>query len=91
MGRACLKRGRYGAGTIFLPQVTEEREKCKQIVESIVTDQGQTVIGWRVVPTCADEAGIGRTARLSEPSYRTIIYWCKSLLLIALRLNESFI
>ena len=71
--------GSYGAGTIFLPQVAEERERCKQIVESIVADQGQTVIGWRAVPTCADEAGIGRTARLSEPHIEQLFIGAKSV------------
>ena len=71
--------GRYGAGTIFLPQLVEERERCKQIVESIVADQGQTVIGWRVVPTCADEAGIGRTARLSEPHIEQLFIGARSV------------
>ena len=79
IGARLPETGSYGAGTIFLPQVTEEREKCKQTVESIVTDQGQTVIGWRAVPTCADEAGIGRTARLGEPYIEQLFIGAKSV------------
>ena len=79
IGARLPETGSYGAGTIFLPQVTEERERCKQTVESIVTDQGQTVIGWRAVPTCADEAGIGRTARLGEPYIEQLFIGAKSV------------
>ncbi len=79
IGTHLPETGGYGAGTIFLPQVAEERERCKQIVESIVVDQGQTVIGWRAVPTCADAAEIGRTARLSEPYIEQLFIGAKSL------------
>ena len=79
IGARLPETGSYGAGAIFLPQVAEEREKCKQTVESIVADQGQTVIGWRAVPTCADEAGIGRTARLGEPYIEQLFIGAKSV------------
>ena len=36
IGARLPEAGSYGAGTIFLPQVAEERERCKQIVESII-------------------------------------------------------
>ena len=78
-GARLPESGSYGAGIVFLPQVAEEREKCKQTVESIVVDQGQTVIGWRPVPTCADEAGIGRTARLGEPHIEQLFIGAKSV------------
>ncbi|MDP6768194.1 MAG: glutamate synthase central domain-containing protein, partial [Arenicellales bacterium] len=79
IGARLPETGSYGTGTIFLPQVAEERERCKQTVESIVADQGQTVIGWRAVPTCADEAGIGRTARLGEPCIEQLFIGAKSV------------
>ncbi|MEM7234732.1 MAG: hypothetical protein AAF517_21310, partial [Planctomycetota bacterium] len=43
--------GRYGAGLVFLPQDDGERAICKKTVERVISEQGQTCIGWRRVPT----------------------------------------
>src|SRR5262245_38303078 len=43
--------GRYGAGNVFLPQDELERKHCMRVFEESVREQGQTVLGWRVVPT----------------------------------------
>jgi glutamate synthase (NADPH/NADH) large chain len=37
------------------------------VVERVVKDQGQRLIGWRSVPTDADGADIGPAARSAEP------------------------
>lgn len=59
--------GKYSAGLVFLPQLDEERAKCKQTVEQFITAQGQKLIGWRNVPVDADAADIGDSARATEP------------------------
>ncbi len=59
--------GSYAAGLVFLPKDVDEREFCKQRVESIIADQGQRLVGWRRVPTDAKLADVGPTALASEP------------------------
>jgi glutamate synthase (NADPH/NADH) large chain len=65
--------GKFGAGVVFLPQKADERDKCKAAVEQIIAEQGQRLVGWRKVPTGADKADIGPTARLSEPHIEQLI------------------
>ena len=57
----------YGAGIVFLPTNEKARTSCKQTLEQIIAQQGQTLIGWRPVPTSADKADIGPTARAAQP------------------------
>jgi glutamate synthase (NADPH/NADH) large chain len=59
--------GRFGAGIVFLPTLADERAKCKRIVEQIIAEQGQRLIGWRKVPVRPDEADIGPSARAGMP------------------------
>ncbi|MFK8004385.1 MAG: glutamate synthase large subunit [Polyangiales bacterium] len=60
--------GRYAAGNVFLPQDREERAHCKRTFERIIAEQGQTFLGWRVVPTDPKGADLGPTARQSMPA-----------------------
>ena len=55
------------AGIVFLPTDAEERERCKSIVATICAEEGQTLVGWRVVPTNADAADLGHGARDAAP------------------------
>ena len=65
--------GEFAAGVVFLPRIDTEREHCKREVESIITDQGQRLVGWRPVPTRPDEADIGPTARTGEPHMEMLV------------------
>ena len=65
--------GRFGAGIVFLPQIESERAHCKQVVEQIIQEQGQQLVGWRKVPTDPDAADVGPTARASEPYSEQLI------------------
>lgn len=60
-------KGQYAVGNIFLPVETKEREACKQAVESIITETGQTLLGWRQVPVEPVTADVGPTALASMP------------------------
>ena len=60
-------RGRYAAGNVFLPVDEAERAHCKQLVERMIAEQGQTLLGWRLLPVDADAADVGPTARRSQP------------------------
>jgi len=57
--------GQYGVGQLFLPQVPAERDAVKAELARIVIAEGQTVLGWRDVPT--DDSSLGRTAVAAEP------------------------
>jgi glutamate synthase (NADPH/NADH) large chain len=59
--------GQYGVGMFFLPHDQQHRDRCKQIVKHYVDRKGQRLLGWRKVPTDADGADIGPTARATEP------------------------
>ena len=59
--------GKFAAGLIFLPQQADERAKCKTVVEKLIVEQGQQLIGWRNVPVDPDAADIGPSARATEP------------------------
>ena len=62
--------GEYAVGMIFLPQRGDYRFRCEQLFEKIIRSEGQTVLGWRTVPTANQE--LGHTARLGEPVVRQI-------------------
>ncbi len=60
--------GKYGAGLVFLPTMDAEREKCKRVVERIIAEQGQRLVGWRRVPVRGAEADLGPSASAAQPA-----------------------
>ncbi|MED4205459.1 glutamate synthase large subunit [Neobacillus mesonae] len=60
----------YAVGMIFLPQDLEKRNKCEQVILRILEEEGQSLLGWRTVPT--DDSEIGETAKQSQPFIRQI-------------------
>ncbi|OGH04455.1 MAG: glutamate synthase subunit alpha [Candidatus Lambdaproteobacteria bacterium RIFOXYD1_FULL_56_27] len=51
--------GEYGVGMVFLPPEKQAREACKRIFEQVIQEEGQSLIGWRQVPsnnTCLSPA-----------------------------------
>ena len=63
--------GEYGSGLIFLPRNASKRRKLEERFEQIVQSEGQSVLGWRTVPT--ENKSLGETARASEPFVRQVI------------------
>jgi len=59
--------GRFAAGIVFLPTAGGQRAKCKAEIERICSEEGQTIVGWREVPTDPEKADIGPTARAACP------------------------
>ncbi len=57
----------YAVGNIFLPQIEEEREKCYSVINEIVAEEGQTLVGWRDVPVDAKHADVGPAALMAQP------------------------
>jgi glutamate synthase (NADPH/NADH) large chain len=68
LGADLPEPGRFAAGNVFLPTDDAARARCKETVASICAEEGQRLIGWRAVPTNADKADIGKTARASQPA-----------------------
>ncbi|MHC1765741.1 MAG: glutamate synthase large subunit [Verrucomicrobiia bacterium] len=62
--------GEYGAGMVFLPQKPTDRQNCEQLLEKIIAEEGQKLLGWRMVPTI--NMSLGGTARASEPFMRQV-------------------
>jgi len=62
--------GQYAAGMVFLPVAGSLRQQCEAVLEQIVEEEGQQVIGWRDVPT--NDALLGPTARESKPVIRQV-------------------
>ena len=62
--------GQYGVGMIFLPPDAQQQRQCMAQLESIVEREGQTVLGWRDVPTV--NADLGATALSCEPAIKQI-------------------
>jgi glutamate synthase (ferredoxin) len=57
--------GQYGVGQLFLPKNPVERDGVKAELAQIISTEGQTVLGWREVPT--DNSSLGKTAVAAEP------------------------
>ncbi|HQT25973.1 MAG TPA: glutamate synthase subunit alpha, partial [Burkholderiales bacterium] len=62
--------GEYGVGMLFLPRNDEARAACEAIVAKHVEAQGQSVIGWRDVPT--NNSGLGEGVKKVEPRVRQV-------------------
>ena len=60
--------GRYGVGMVFLPQGSEARRRCEEIIGTVVAREGQTLLGWRDVPV--SPGAIGRLSAEVMPVIR---------------------
>ena len=74
LGFALPAPGEYGVGMVFLPADAAQRQVCEQTLERIIQEEGQTLLGWRTVPTSG--ADLGATARLREPVVRQVFIGC---------------
>ena len=62
--------GEYGSGLVFLPRNLTKRRRLEEKFEQIIHSEGQTVLGWRTVPT--NNGSLGETAKSCEPSIRQV-------------------
>ncbi len=62
--------GDYAVGMIFLPRDPDARAQSEAALEACMAAEGQTVLGWRDVPT--DNACLGYSVRPTEPVIRQI-------------------
>ncbi len=62
--------GKYGCGIVFLPRNATLRRRIEEKFEQIVQSEGQSVLGWRTVPT--NNSMLGETAKSCEPLMRQV-------------------
>src|SRR5258708_29457254 len=62
--------GQYGVGMVFLPRDPASRFACEYEIERAIKDEGQTLLGWRDVPT--DNSDLGESVKLIEPVIRQV-------------------
>jgi glutamate synthase (NADPH/NADH) large chain len=62
--------GEYGVGMIFLPRATENRTACEKVIERVIAEEEQTLLGWRDVPT--HNEGLGESVKTIEPLIRQV-------------------
>lgn len=60
----------YGVGMIFLPNEVKKSQDLEAYVNKVISDEGQTLLGWRDVPI--DDSSLGKTAKSSMPCIKQI-------------------
>jgi len=70
LGIALPETGSYGVGMIFLPRNSATRSHCEILIEQTIDAEGQTLLGWRDVPT--DNSGLGASVKQVEPEIRQV-------------------
>jgi glutamate synthase domain-containing protein 1 len=60
----------YGVGMVFLPHDTEQRREIQALVESVVVEEDQHLLGWRDLPT--DDHMVGDSAVSTEPHFSQV-------------------
>ncbi len=64
------KEGEYAVGSVFLPKESNQAKACEDIFARVIKEEGQELLGWRLVPT--ENAEVGPTARAGEPAMKQI-------------------
>jgi len=62
--------GEYGTGIVFLPPDVNDRSFCKDILNKVIEEEKQILLGWRKVPV--DNSNIGTSAKETQPSIEQI-------------------
>jgi glutamate synthase (NADPH/NADH) large chain len=62
--------GFYGVGHLFMPHDAEARQRIERRLAAICQEFGQSLIGWRDVPT--DNSTLGETVKPTEPVHRQV-------------------
>ena len=70
LGFALPAPGDYAVGMVFLPRDSEILDQCEAAFARTIDAEGQTLLGWREVPT--DNSCLGASVRPNEPLIRQI-------------------
>src|SRR5438105_3703092 len=74
LGITLPPEGEYGVGAVFLPRDTAARATIEALIEKIVHEEGQSLLGWRDLPT--DDRLVGASAAAVEPYFKQIFIGC---------------
>ncbi|MCP5062453.1 MAG: glutamate synthase large subunit [Ignavibacteriae bacterium] len=64
-------KGNYGVGLVFLPVVSEDRHFIENLIEKIVSEEGQIFLGFRDVPF--NDSEIGKVAISVMPVFKHLL------------------
>src|SRR4030095_2955535 len=70
MGIPLPPPGAYGVGMVFLPAEVRQRNECQKLLEKVIREEGQKLLGWRHVPIDVDAPG--PRARTVMPEIRQV-------------------
>ncbi|WP_274649389.1 glutamate synthase large subunit [Paenibacillus humicola] len=70
LGISLSESGEYAVGMLFLSQDETVRGKHERELETIIREEGQTLLGWRTVPT--NDEKLGQTAKAAMPFVRQV-------------------
>ncbi|MGK0171219.1 MAG: glutamate synthase (NADPH/NADH) large chain [Gammaproteobacteria bacterium] len=62
--------GAYGVAMVALPRPEQTRARCVAVLEQTIVSEGQTLLGWRDVPT--DSEILGESVKPKEPIIRQV-------------------
>jgi glutamate synthase (NADPH/NADH) large chain len=65
------KAGDYAVGMLFLPRDPGSRAASEKIISEVAAEEGQTLLGWRDVPT--NNARLGKGVQAVEPVMRQVL------------------
>src|SRR3972149_1700619 len=74
LGFKLPEHGKYGVGTLFLPRNGNSQAHGKRLLENIVAEEGQTLLGWRHLPT--DNHSLGASSLAVEPDMEQAFVGC---------------
>ena len=66
------EEGSYGVGMLFLPQQEKARQTCIDILKTVIKDEGQTLLGWRDIPTDPVKSDLPESVLACEPVMRQV-------------------
>ncbi|MGO8834958.1 MAG: glutamate synthase subunit alpha, partial [Roseiarcus sp.] len=70
LGLTLPAAGDYAIGQFFMPRDPKARAEVEKIIEQVVAEEGQTLIGWRDIPV--DNADLGERVKAVEPAHRQL-------------------
>src|SRR5208283_3154612 len=70
LGLTLPAAGHYAIGQFFMPRDRSARALVEKIIEEVVVEEGQTLIGWRDIPV--DNSDLGERVKAVEPAQRQL-------------------
>ncbi|SOC41100.1 glutamate synthase large subunit [Ureibacillus acetophenoni] len=71
------KKGEYGVGQLFFTDNDVERQTIEHKINELIEQEGQTLIGWRTVPT--NNGQLSENAKRTAPAVRQVFIQSKGV------------